>query len=200
MRFSEETLLKLTTEIKNVYVEKADKLGGGNKKNYLEVVEILNSLKEEYDVSEINIISTSGIIFASTKPHYIGYDMKTVDSSDQSISQSNNFFSKFAREDYYVQEYIINNIEFLKNKGYILTEAEDEESAEEEGFVADKDENMDDADSNAVELTKTQQQSLKSILNKLRSVKNYTTYVKTLKNWRDQEKYFIELGLKDEDE
>ena len=26
------------------------------------------------------------------------------------------------------------------------------------------------------------------------------TYVKTLKNWRDQEKYFIELGLKDEDE
>lgn len=104
--YSEETLLKLTTEIKNVYVEKADKLGGGNKKNYLEVVEILNSLKEEYDVSEINIISTSGIIFASTKPHYIGYDMKTVDSSDQSISQSNNFFSKFARQDYYVQEYM----------------------------------------------------------------------------------------------
>ena len=26
------------------------------------------------------------------------------------------------------------------------------------------------------------------------------TYVKTLKNWRDQEKYFIELGLKDDDE
>ena len=26
------------------------------------------------------------------------------------------------------------------------------------------------------------------------------TYVKTLKNWRDQERYFIELGLKDEDE
>lgn len=26
------------------------------------------------------------------------------------------------------------------------------------------------------------------------------TYVKTLKNWRDQEKYFIELGLKEEDE
>lgn len=26
------------------------------------------------------------------------------------------------------------------------------------------------------------------------------TYVKTLKNWRDQEKYFIELGLKDENE
>ena len=26
------------------------------------------------------------------------------------------------------------------------------------------------------------------------------TYVKTLKNWRDQEKYFVELGLKDEDE
>ena len=26
------------------------------------------------------------------------------------------------------------------------------------------------------------------------------TYVKTLKNWRDQEKYFLELGLKDEDE
>ena len=26
------------------------------------------------------------------------------------------------------------------------------------------------------------------------------TYVKTLKNWRDQEKYFIELGLKDEEE
>ena len=26
------------------------------------------------------------------------------------------------------------------------------------------------------------------------------TYVKTLKNWRDQEKYFIELGLRDEDE
>ncbi|MBR3210451.1 MAG: GTPase Era [Bacilli bacterium] len=26
------------------------------------------------------------------------------------------------------------------------------------------------------------------------------TYVKTLKNWREQEKYFIELGLKDEDE
>ena len=26
------------------------------------------------------------------------------------------------------------------------------------------------------------------------------TYVKTLKNWRDQEKYLIELGLKDEDE
>lgn len=26
------------------------------------------------------------------------------------------------------------------------------------------------------------------------------TYVKTLKNWRDEEKYFIELGLKDEDE
>ena len=26
------------------------------------------------------------------------------------------------------------------------------------------------------------------------------TYVKTLKNWREQEKYFVELGLKDEDE
>ena len=26
------------------------------------------------------------------------------------------------------------------------------------------------------------------------------TYVKTLKNWRDQERYFVELGLKDEDE
>ena len=26
------------------------------------------------------------------------------------------------------------------------------------------------------------------------------TYVKTIKNWRDEEKYFIELGLKDEDE
>lgn len=26
------------------------------------------------------------------------------------------------------------------------------------------------------------------------------TYVKTLNNWRDQEKYFLELGLKDEDE
>lgn len=26
------------------------------------------------------------------------------------------------------------------------------------------------------------------------------TYVKTLKNWRDQEKYFLELGLKDDDE
>jgi len=26
------------------------------------------------------------------------------------------------------------------------------------------------------------------------------TYVKTLKNWRDEEKYFIELGLKEEDE
>lgn len=26
------------------------------------------------------------------------------------------------------------------------------------------------------------------------------TYVKTLKNWRDQEKYFLELGLRDEDE
>ena len=26
------------------------------------------------------------------------------------------------------------------------------------------------------------------------------TYVKTLKNWRDQERYFLELGLKDEDE
>ncbi len=26
------------------------------------------------------------------------------------------------------------------------------------------------------------------------------TFVKTLKNWRDQEKYFVELGLKDEDE
>ncbi len=26
------------------------------------------------------------------------------------------------------------------------------------------------------------------------------TYVKTLKNWRDQERYFVELGLKDDDE
>ena len=26
------------------------------------------------------------------------------------------------------------------------------------------------------------------------------TYVKTIKNWRDEEKYFLELGLKDEDE
>ncbi len=26
------------------------------------------------------------------------------------------------------------------------------------------------------------------------------TYVKTLKNWRDEEKYFVELGLKDDDE
>ena len=26
------------------------------------------------------------------------------------------------------------------------------------------------------------------------------TYVKTLKNWRDEEKYFLELGLKEEDE
>ena len=25
------------------------------------------------------------------------------------------------------------------------------------------------------------------------------TYVKTLKNWRDQEKYFLELGLREED-
>ena len=27
-----------------------------------------------------------------------------------------------------------------------------------------------------------------------------STYVKTLKNWRDQEKYFQELGLREEDE
>ena len=27
-----------------------------------------------------------------------------------------------------------------------------------------------------------------------------STYVKTLKNWRDQEKYFKELGLREEDE
>ena len=26
------------------------------------------------------------------------------------------------------------------------------------------------------------------------------TYVKTIKNWRDEEKYFLELGLKEEDE
>ena len=26
------------------------------------------------------------------------------------------------------------------------------------------------------------------------------TYVKSIKNWRDEEKYFIEFGLKDEDE
>ena len=25
------------------------------------------------------------------------------------------------------------------------------------------------------------------------------TYVKTLKNWRDEEKYFLELGLKDDE-
>ena len=27
-----------------------------------------------------------------------------------------------------------------------------------------------------------------------------STYVKTLKNWRDEEKYFVELGLREEDE
>ena len=26
------------------------------------------------------------------------------------------------------------------------------------------------------------------------------TYVKTIKNWRDQEKYILELGLNEEDE
>ena len=49
----------------------------------------------------------------------------------------------------------------LESQGYLMTEADEEESTEEEGFVADKDENVNDAESNAVELTKSQQQSLK---------------------------------------
>lgn len=97
--YSEETLIKLTTEVKNVYLEKTANLPGGVNKDLDDIVNVLNSLKAEYDVTEINIISSSGIVFASTKPEYIGYDM-------HDDVQSNLFFSKFARDDQYVQEFM----------------------------------------------------------------------------------------------
>lgn len=121
--YSEETMLKLTKEIKNVYVERSSQLSGGSYKNPQDVVAELKKLKSEYDVTEINIISSKGIIFASTNEEYIGYDM-------HDYEQSNLFFSRFARETEYVQEYMPTsfNENVLQKYAGVKIEYQDESS------------------------------------------------------------------------
>ncbi len=67
----------------------------------------IRQLMELYDVSEINIVASNGIIIASSEPDYYGYDMK-------SGQQSNEFMCLTKNKNSYVQAY--GPISFDNNK------------------------------------------------------------------------------------
>lgn len=84
---SDENLLKLTHQI-------ADDLN--NAENITS--ELLAELTEKYDVTEINCISSEGIIFASTYSDFMNYDMRNGE-------QSAEFMVLLSGETEYVQSY-----------------------------------------------------------------------------------------------
>ena len=59
---------------------------------------VLDALAEEYDVTEINVISAEGIITATTHPDFLNYDMR-------SGAQSSEFMVLLQGQDEYVQSY-----------------------------------------------------------------------------------------------
>ncbi|MGN0171738.1 MAG: SpoIIE family protein phosphatase [Acutalibacteraceae bacterium] len=58
----------------------------------------LNALAEEYEVSEINVTDSEGVIIGSTREEFIGYDMADGEQSEQ-------FMPLLDETDTYVQEY-----------------------------------------------------------------------------------------------
>ena len=84
---SDENLLKLTRKIR----DNLDRIG-----NYEE--QTLSFLLDSYDVSEINIIDSNGIICASTTPVYVGFDMAGGE-------QSREFMALLNGEEELVQRY-----------------------------------------------------------------------------------------------
>ena len=58
----------------------------------------LNDLKDKYGIVEINVVSSEGIIFKSTEPDSIDYDMKSKD-------QSKEFVDELKKRDDFVQKY-----------------------------------------------------------------------------------------------
>ncbi len=84
---SDENLLKLTTQI-------AAELNGTDEIS----PELLNELCRRYDVTDINCINSDGIIFASTYPDFLNYNMA-------SGVQSAEFMVLLSGEDKYVQKY-----------------------------------------------------------------------------------------------
>jgi len=84
---SDENLLKLTRQIAEDISAEA-------------VVDaaLLERLTEEYDVTEINCIGPDGIIYASTYPDFMNYDMR-------SGEQSAEFMGLLSGEESYVQSY-----------------------------------------------------------------------------------------------
>jgi serine phosphatase RsbU (regulator of sigma subunit) len=84
---SDENLLKLTAQI-------AADLNGTDEIS----PELLDELCRRYDVTEINCINSDGIIFASTYPDFLNYNMA-------SGVQSAEFMALLSGEDEYVQKY-----------------------------------------------------------------------------------------------
>ena len=69
---SNHNLLKLTGEI----ADRLDALEGGISSGDLDVLMV------QFDVSEINVIDTNGIITATTYPSFMGYDMRSGEQSE----------------------------------------------------------------------------------------------------------------------
>ena len=84
---SDENLLKLTRQIA-ADLNAAETITDG----------LLFELTEQYDVTEINCVNPAGIIFASTYPDFLQYDMR-------SGQQSAEFMVLFSGEESYVQSY-----------------------------------------------------------------------------------------------
>lgn len=84
---SDENLLKLTNQI-------ADDLNKSENINS----DLLYELTKKYDVTEINCINKNGIIYASTYPDFLDYDMR-------SGEQSAEFMVLLSGENEYVQSY-----------------------------------------------------------------------------------------------
>ena len=84
---SDENLLKLTHRV-------ADDL------NRMKTIDnaALQELVNRYDITEINVINEEGIIFATTHPDFMGYDMRNGE-------QSAEFISLFYGSTEYVQDY-----------------------------------------------------------------------------------------------
>lgn len=84
---SDENLLKLTHHV-------ADDL------NRMKTIDnaVLQELVNRYDITEINVINEEGIIFATTHPDFMGYDMRNGE-------QSAEFIGLFYGSTEYVQDY-----------------------------------------------------------------------------------------------
>ena len=84
---SDENLLALTGRVA-AELNALDKITG----------DVLNTLVEKYDVTEINVVDADGIIAATTHPAFLGYDMR-------SGAQSAEFMVLLQDRDAYVQSY-----------------------------------------------------------------------------------------------